>query len=308
MRRVLNRLGAIGTAIAVVTLGAYIMMGVSADTPVPPNYVFGIDSSYNVLTDQEAQDFKAGGGEVYVQALTALPFSGLERPNSRIISLRNAQEAYITPAGYLLVGSLFSGSYYVDFARQDVPDDVWNALAFVAIDVEVPGIWLATVQEACDRLAELGKSPCVIYTNYNSWTSHVVPANPAHPPGWLLWNASWDDSPDLDYERHPFGNWQTHEIIGEQWSGGVEVAGQFADRDIFHVSVLNMSSPLPEPVPADCGPVFYDREEGLWALSAVSYFYGATYWHPGALRATPPDGVNPYDVAIVRHIACLSNK
>src|SRR5262249_46273398 len=89
-------------------------------------WVFGVDSSYDLLTEEKAQKLKDAGVAVYVQALSALPPPGVEQPASRVISLRNAWSVGLSIAGYsLLGGGPRSPTSYMDFARGGVPEDLW---------------------------------------------------------------------------------------------------------------------------------------------------------------------------------------
>lgn len=212
------------------------------------HWVFGLDSSYDVLTPTKARRLKNSGVQVYAQAL----WTGREQPASRIISLRNALDAGIPKLiGYISVSNNGrDGAWHVDQARAGVPDDIWNALVKVPVDVELAGLTLNThVIPALNRVAALGK-PKDVYTNYNTWVS--ILGNPRRPDGVGLWNAFWDGASDFDFPRLRFGGWQDGEVWGEQWSGGTNVEGQFADRNQFRSSALGIAHQppsTPTPIP-----------------------------------------------------------
>lgn len=241
--------GVIAIALAV---GGYVANNELAAPPgFPDGFVYGVDSSYDQLTTFEAKALREEGVTLYVQALTAFPFSGLHQPANRVISLRNAHEAGLGIAGYALVGDLrYGGRESVDFARAGVPDDLWDAMLFVAVDIETSGYSIYEVEQALLRLDDLGK-PMVIYTNCATWYDKL--GNPRRPTGALLWHAYWDNNPDFDFEHRPswcsdFGGFQPGEVIGEQWSGGLYVRGQSVDRNIFRFEIAE-PEPTPEPTP-----------------------------------------------------------
>lgn len=245
--------GAVAIAIA---LGSLIGYDVLSRQPadIPNGFVFAVDSSYDLLTEAEAYQLKEEGVGLYIQALTAFPYSGLHQPANRVVSLRNAHSAGLAIAAYALVGDLgYDGRSSMDFARAGVPDDLWDSLLFVAVDIETSGYSSYEVGQALIRLDELGKPP-VIYTNCGTWYDKL--GNPPKPPGALLWHAYWDDRPDFDFGNRPFwcqdfGGFQPGEVIGEQWSGGTLVAGQSVDRNIFRYEILPQPEPqpIPEPTP-----------------------------------------------------------
>ncbi len=213
------------------------------------HWVFGVDSSYDELTLAEARRLKDAGVQVYAQAL----WTGREQPGPRIISLRNAMTAGIPKlVGYISVSNNGrDGAWHVDQGHAGVPDDIWRALDKVPVDVELPGLRFGThVVSALDAVASYGK-PKDIYTNWNTWVG--VLDNPIRPAGTGLWNAYWDGAPDFDFPRLRFGGWQDDEVWGEQWSGGTNVEGQFADRNQFRSSAFGIvhdappTTPVPQP-------------------------------------------------------------
>lgn len=243
--RTARRLAAVGVLAGVILALTQLL---APPGELPEGFVYGVDS-YGGITYDQAVQMKQAGVEVYVQALTALPFSGIMQPPTRVEALRNAYEAGLTIAGYALVGAgdNMTGANYIDFARSGVPDDLWDALAFVAVDFEVPSASYEVVVGALDRTQELGKGR-VLYTNYNSWVNYL--GNPAIPPDTRLWNAYWDNHADLDYGGLQFGGLGVGDVLGEQWSGAVQEYGLNVDRDIFRLDVLGLPPvPTPEPTP-----------------------------------------------------------
>jgi hypothetical protein len=199
-----------------------------------------VDSSYDLLTRAEARCLKDNGWPLFVQCLLALPRTGPQQPQYRIRSLRNAQQKHLATAAYIVIGSTMPGATYVNLARQGVPDDLWAALKFVAIDVEVPGIMAGAVHDAVVRVQAMGKL-AVIYANYNTWVNYIRPKNSdlLARVGVPLWNAFWDGQPDVDFASLPFGGWTPEQVALEQWSGGTHICGQFVDRNtIVHPELI----------------------------------------------------------------------
>lgn len=193
-----------------------------------------IDCSYDFLTDEEAQCLRESGSPVFIQCLLALTMQGPIQPSARLNNLRVALRNGLQVGGYILVGGRRAGVEYVRLGREGIPDDVWAALKFVAVDVETPGVRVEEILVALQEVQRLGKKT-LLYTNYNSWVNHVVPGNSTRlsSQGYLLWNAYWDGAPDVDFSRLPFGGWRTDQVAIEQWQGDTLLCEQSVDRNII---------------------------------------------------------------------------
>ncbi|KKN84441.1 hypothetical protein LCGC14_0289030 [marine sediment metagenome] len=187
-----------------------------------------VDASFDQLTLEEAQCLKSARWPVYVQCL----WTATEQPGPRVLSLRTAQEAGLSIAGYISLNDVYGGAYHIDSGRAGVPNDLWDALDFVAVDVELRGIAIPNILQAIDWVEELGKR-AVLYTSYNAWRNYVIPGNSSavSDRGTPLWNAIWDKHPDFDYPTLRYGGWQDDQVFMEQWSGGTHICGQFVDRN-----------------------------------------------------------------------------
>lgn len=193
-------------------------------------WVSAVDSSYDELTEDEARRLKAAGVELYIQALTALPFGGLEQPQSRVISLRNATYAGMKIAGYALIGGNLNVVSSMNFARSGLPLDLQAALEFCAIDVEVSGITAQDVEDAASYVrAWLPGKPVVVYTSYNAWVNLV--GNPPKPEGSKLWDASWGVPQGT--LRRAYGGWTQADLLLHQYSGETWLEGQHVDRNVW---------------------------------------------------------------------------
>lgn len=239
-----------------------------------------VDTAGAPVSLAQAQELKANGVTLFVQALTWWPSCSHAAtiPNTRVASLTNAQLAGMGIAGYFLVDSTLNGAEAVDLAVKDLPRELFDSLQFVAIDFEIPGecyaagtrIPLSTVQEAADRLAQYGK-PCVIYTSYGEWGSRMTPQDPPHPVGCYLWEASWDQNPDVDFTRHPFGAWSPEDIVLEQFNGGTSIANVYVDLDSLSIK------PFPWLSPCVGGDPCWQPKDASWHFtSGWRYVPGTT--------------------------------
>lgn len=223
-------------------------------------WVYGIDSSYDLLMVEEAEKLKTVSS-VYAQCL----WTGLEQPPSRVTSLRNAKDAGLVLVGYISVANNgHDGTWHVNQARAGIPDDLWDALYRVPVDAELFGLTMSThVQPALARVEALGKGRD-IYTSYHAWVDLL--GNPTRPAGVGLWNAIWDENPDFDFPTLRYGGWLDSEVWGEQWSGGTNVLGQFADRNQFRASAMGIMPPISEPhTPVPVPP----PGDSQWLLAAA---------------------------------------
>lgn len=240
-----------------------------------------VDSSYDRLTEREAKCLRGSDCLFFIQCLLALPSTGPEQPGYRVESLRNAQCQGLRTGAYIAIGSDLRGAEYVDMARRGVPDDIWDALEFVAVDVEVPGIIEDQIWGALGRLRELNTdwddswgliSQAGIYTTYNAWMNYVRPSNPKSfsNAGVWLWNALWDGDPDVDFTGLPFGGWHPSQVLMEQWSGGTNVCGQFVDRNtVVHPEILDL--PKEEDMPTAEYEELTERIDGLQELARLGF-------------------------------------
>ncbi|MEX1252899.1 MAG: hypothetical protein WEE64_01025 [Dehalococcoidia bacterium] len=196
-----------------------------------------VDSSYDLLTREEALCLRQKGVDLYIQCLLALPRSGPDKPQQRVQSLVNAHAEGLRTAAYIVVGSRERD--YVGMAREGVPDEVWARLDFADVDVEVPDVSVdRVVIPAIEAVQRLGTT-ALIYANYQAWTSFITPRNDTRlaARGVKLHRASWDGEPDVD-NRLLFGGWAVAGIAVEQYTGGENRCGQFVDRNVVDLDWL----------------------------------------------------------------------
>jgi hypothetical protein len=191
----------------------------------------GLDASYGSLTDARAKKLRdIYGVKVFCQCL----WSGSDQPPPRVTNLRTALNNGFIIAGYISVTASHDGNWHVAQGRAGVPDDIWDALALVFIDVELDGIPNATVRQAVDATANLGKRRA-IYTSYNAWVTKQ--GNPQDFTDCLLWYALWNEEPEIEWDwpgfRYRFGGWTPDKIAGKQSMGGHNLEGIDVDTDTF---------------------------------------------------------------------------
>lgn len=185
-----------------------------------------VDASYDQLTVTEAQCLNRSSWPLYVQCL----WTAIEQPPARVESLRTAKNAGLDIAGYISLNNSGSGANHVMSGKAGVPDDLWDAMEFVAVDVELRGITEQQILRAVEAVESLGQK-VVIYTSWNAWNNLVAPGNPTSLKHIPLWNALWDRNPDFDFPTLRYGGWVDSMVFMEQWSGGTDVCGQFVDRN-----------------------------------------------------------------------------
>ena len=106
--------------------------------------------------------------------------------------------------------------------------NVWSDLRFVAIDCELDGITETHIRQAEAAIIAEGQTP-IIYTAYWWWHDHFGNPNSfSHLP---LWNAYYDQQPDIDFQKLPYGGWQ--DVVIEQYAGSVQLEGVTVDRNSF---------------------------------------------------------------------------
>lgn len=197
-------------------------------------WVPGVDASFTdekVVSVEKMQALKAAGVKVWMQCI----WTASSTPPVAVDNLRNAITADLIPLGYISLAGNVPGEWHVKIARKNIPDDVWDALLLVVIDVELKGIPNVRIREAVDYTASLGKGKA-IYTSYGQWTGNQ--ANATDFTDCWLFNAMWDQNPDVDFASLPYGGWTVEQVMSEQYTGGTRVEGIFVDRDSFNLEAL----------------------------------------------------------------------
>ena len=207
------------------------------------DWIPGVDGSYTRLTAEAARDLRASGELVWWQCL----WTGAERPDNALTNLQVAINGGLIPVGYISVTGYHDGAWHVQHGRAGVPDDIWEALVKVPVDVELEGIPAATIRQAVDLLAtpDYGAKRRSIYSAYHAWVGMM--GNPTDFTDCLLVNAFWDEDPDIDFARLPYGGWTLEQLLGEQYNGGTDICGVNVDLDMFNRSLL-LEGTMPEVI------------------------------------------------------------
>lgn len=206
---------------------------------------FAIDASYSEATTQKLNALKARGVKLFIQCL----WTAAEQPAIRVNNLRAASDVNLPIAGYISLNQYQLGSWHMVKGRVGVPDDLWDKLQFVAIDIELSGISALQVADAVEWVRARGKRP-IIYTSYNAWTTLLVPGNSTliSQMGVPLWNAYWDVNPDIDFPTLRYGGWKDEDVWIEQWSGGVDMELLHVDRNTFVEEKVMPTATIPTPI------------------------------------------------------------
>lgn len=203
--------------------------------------MFGTDAYAARIHESTFQQFKVAGYAVHVQNVWTVIAGRWHSTPVAVPNLRDAIAAGVTPAAYCAV--VTDGAWSVDQARAAV-GDLWPQLSFLALDIEVDGTTTAAIREAVERTQQLGQRP-VIYTAH--WFWHGRLGNPGGFTDVPLWNAYYDDDPDMDFGRLPYGGWTTDQVVGEQYSRTKHLFGVEVDLNWF-ADWFFPSAPPPTPV------------------------------------------------------------
>lgn len=196
------------------------------------NPLYGVDASYDDITLEDMKKLYAAGVRVFMQCL----WTGRDTPRTCFSNLTNAKAAGMILLGYISVNRFSTGAAHANQGRAAVDQELWNSLVAVETDVELPGISNEIIRGCVERIVELGKSTRVIYTSYGHWTYHQ--GNTAAFNDCLLHNALWDENPDVDFPKLPYGGWTPDMVLAEQYSGGTNVEGSFVDNNTFNADIL----------------------------------------------------------------------
>jgi len=206
----------------------------------PAAQYWGIDISYHRLTDDQCVALFESGVRVVFQCI----WTGRERPDPAQDNIRKLDLHGFITCGYLSTSAGRTGLGHVQAGFDTLDLDVQRILMHVAIDHELEGYPFAVVRDAVDALRNRGFQP-LVYTSYNAWVN--ILDNPTMPADWKIWNAFWDNDADYDFPRYPYGGKTVDDVIGEQYTGGEDVLGVNADRDLFQGWYFNKVEPEPEP-------------------------------------------------------------
>ena len=170
---------------------------------------------------------------------------GLDANPNAEADLRDARQLGLATSTYIVVNNR-AGAETVRRGR-DACGAEWEHLSSVWIDVEVPGVTEAILQDALDAAYQPGAPPGVgIYTGrwfWNWWqlsVGHAIRQFARYP----LWTALYDGRADLRFD--PYGGWT--ECIGKQYAGSTQAYGTTVDFSAFDREWFEAgTAPTPEP-------------------------------------------------------------
>ena len=183
--------------------------------------MIGVDLSYSRLSLTALENLRRKGAGVIGQCL----WTAAEQPAPRIENLRLAVNEGWPVFGYISINARQEGDWHVGKGCSGVPDDLWNKLRFIAVDVELPGIQVTDIIKAVSEVRALGKI-AIIYTSSNVWHNYINPSNSTmaavnyHVP---LWYANWNGRAAIDPAEITYGGWDRITTVGKQYTGGTQV-------------------------------------------------------------------------------------
>lgn len=121
-------------------------------------------------------------------------------------------------AAYITISPSTNELDVVNQAR-DLAAEFWPQLSFVSIDVEIEGVGVLQIINACKAVEAMGKRVC-IYTNQGFWQEHMDDTQMLS--NYPLWDANWNDHQWI--EPVGYGGWdwpighQYQELTAVDWS------------------------------------------------------------------------------------------
>ncbi len=207
-------------------------------------WVPGVDVAFSRVSRQWCRDRRAEGCRVFVQDL----WTGGYENNTQLhkvatANLDNAQAEGLIIAGYCNASPWFPAETSVFESRMHA-GHMWDALDVVVCDVEINGLTEQQVKDTCTRLEDFGKK-VPIYSA--AWFWHSM-GNPQWP--WLndhkLWEANYDEDPDIDFGHRRFGPWELADVMGEQYQGTTNIDGVDVDLNVFDLSYFEEGDMEPQ--------------------------------------------------------------
>lgn len=179
-------------------------------------------------------------------------WTGDAQPAPRVTNLRTATQHGKTIAAFAAISSGRDAAYHAGMARAGVPYDLYEALAFVAVDLELSGVPLADAIAFGDLLAPRPDAPRVLYTRHDFYVATYGDA--PLPPDWWLWDARYALGGVIPPYR-PYAGVGADRLLGVQTEGTHDLAGCAVDSDVFDLSRLqggDSMEPIAQTVAARC--------------------------------------------------------
>ena len=145
--------------------------------------------------------------------------------------MRNARIAGLQRGIYAAInGSLPDAGWHIQKSKEIVGSE-WGSLSCVSVDVEIDNIEEHHIQQALDRVEYYDSRP-LVYSAYWFWSQYLshVTSFARYP----LWNAYYDDHPDIDFAKLPYGGWDISMVVGEQYTNTTPYMGMQVDFNFFY--------------------------------------------------------------------------
>lgn len=185
------------------------------------------DVSFSKITPEWAEARLAEGYELLIQDL----WTGNRLVKVAEENLRTWREAGGRVAAYFCIHDATDIDTHFSRAREGAGGE-WGNLAFLAIDVEIEPVSVASVLYAADLVLEAGLRP-VVYTGYWFWAGKM--GNPTGCEHLPLWDASYGTEPALEM-TYRYGGWEVRAI--HQFRGTTNIDGVEVDLDLVDDALL----------------------------------------------------------------------
>lgn len=196
----------------------------------------------NVVPGSAFKAMQAAGVQLFIPGA----WHGIEGYDAVEASLNLGRTKYgLYTATYAALAPGWSGKNAIEKTRELCGAE-WGELAFCAVDVETPGITHKQISEAVEQVAAFKQIP-VIYTARYAWEE--ITGNSEDFRWVRLWNALYDDDPDIDFLAHPFGGWTLASLAGEQYAnstpfGGIDVDFSTFSDEFIRPALADPANPL----------------------------------------------------------------
>jgi len=205
---------------------------------------FVLDASSSRVTREDFRRLKEMGVRGFIQCLQTGGFSSSQTDVQRVAAA-NLTDALSEglPCGGYLNSQPWRAPEIIHASARSVAGDTWSHLPFIANDVEIRDADTGAVPSEYQvlRTRDLIKAEGKRTAIYSArWYWAGVFGNPQWP--WLLedglWNAFYDQDPDIDFRNAPYGPWSQGHVIGEQYAGTTNLGGDLFDLNFFDLDLL----------------------------------------------------------------------
>jgi hypothetical protein len=205
-------------------------------------WVKGIDASFSRITRSKFRSFRESGFRVFIQdAWTGSPANSARMPVRK--NLEDARREGFVTGAYFNASKTY-GADAVDRGLELVGDEARHVGHFL-IDVELEGVTEAHIRGAVDRTRALGRR-VAIYSASWFWAGRLGDPKWEWLKGVPIWNAYYDQDPDVDFARRPWGPWTAADVIAEQYAGTTRMFDAEVDLDTCRADWWGIDEGCPE--------------------------------------------------------------